>query len=201
MTDDEILNDGQRRDLAAYGSVSNPDAADDSELLSSAAERMGMTGELAVDPDGIIELMRDDILVVLESVSDEDRDLVDHPELLHLAILLRPRSEEGRAELERANLLDPREPAQSDSDGMASEWAYAWWGSMATKLARDTPLSTQMETLNRVMNEAELVVEQGELTGFFDRIAWLQHEDEMDDDDDFDDDDLDDDDWQPEDEA
>jgi hypothetical protein len=195
MTEDEILSDAQRRDLAAYGSVPDGAAPDDSELLSRAAERVGMTGELAVDPEGIIELMRDDILVVLESVADDDRELVDHPDLLHLAILLRPRSDDERAELEQQNLLDPREPAQAE----AGEWTYAWWGSMATKLPRDTPLSTQMETLNRVMNEAEHVVERRELAGFFDRMAWLQHEDDLDDDDVFDDDELDDVDWKPED--
>jgi hypothetical protein len=194
MTEDEILSDAQRRDLADYVSATDAATADDSELLSRAAERMGMTGEMAVDPEGIIELMRDDILVVLESVADADRELVDHPDLLHLAILLRPRSADERAELERQNLLDPREPAQAEAD----EWTYAWWGSMATKLPRDTSLSTQMETLNRVMNEAEHVVERGELAGFFDRMAWLQHEDDLDDDA-FDDDDLDDSDWETED--
>jgi hypothetical protein len=192
---EELLNDEQRRDLAAYAALSDATGVDDSELLSRAADRMGMTGELAVDPDGLIELMRDDILVVLESVADEDRDLVDHPELLHLAVLLRPRNDQERADLERSNLLDPREPAQDD----AGEWAYAWWGSMATRLPRDTSLSRQMETLNRVMAEAEQVVERKELAGFFNRISWLQHEDEMGDDDEFDDDELDDDDWQPED--
>jgi hypothetical protein len=194
MSQDEILNDAQRRDLGAYAGIAAADTLADAELLSRAAERIGMTGELAVDPDGVVELMRDDLLVVLESVADEDRDLVDHPELLHLAVLLRPRSDEERAALEAADLLDPREPSQPD----AGEWTYAWWGSMATKLPRDTPLSAQMETLNRVLTEAEHVVERRELTGFFDRMAWLQHEDDADDDA-FDDDELDDEDWEPED--
>lgn len=189
-----ILNDTQRRDLQAY-TRAEPGSLDDAGLLAAAADRMGMTGELAVDADGIIELMRDDALVVLEAVADEDRDLVDHPDLLHLAVLLRVRSADDRAALEKANLLDPDVPGQQATD----EWAYAWWGSMATRLPRDTPISAQMEALNRVMGEAEQVLHSRDLTGYFDRMAWLQHEDEMDDDD-FDDDDLDDD-WQPEDDG
>jgi hypothetical protein len=188
-----ILNDTQRRDLQAY-SDAEPGSMDDAGLLSAAADRMGMTGELAVDAEGILELVRDDVLVVLEAVADEDRDLVDHPDLLHLAVLLRVRTAEDRAALEKANLLDPDVPGEAAAD----DWAYAWWGSMATRLPQDTPISSQMEALNRVMGEAEQVLRNRDLAGFFDRMAWLQHPDDVDDDD-FDDDDLDGDDWQPED--
>jgi hypothetical protein len=196
MTEDRILNAAQREDLARFTGDAAAATLDDATLLARAADRIGMSGEMAVDPEGTIELQRDDILVVIESVSEEDHELVDHPEMLHLAILLRPGSKKERTAFEKANLLDTPEPGQ-DTD----EWAYAWWGSMCTKLPRETGISAQMEALDRVMVEAEKVVQKRDLTGFFDRMAWLQHEDDVLGDDDFDDDDLDDDGWDDEEEV
>jgi hypothetical protein len=194
MTADGMLSAAQREELLAYTATAADDAPDDAELLSRAADRIGMTGELAIDQEGVLELQRDNILVVLESVADEDRELVDHPELLHLAILVRPDSPAERKALEKANLLD----APSDPPDVADDWTYAWWGSMCTQLPRLTGLSIQLETLNRVMGEAERVMKQRDLTGYFDRMAWLQHEDDIADDE-FDDDELDDD-WDEDDE-
>lgn len=176
---DDILNDAQRRDLATYTATSLD--LNDSELLTRAAERMGMEGELAVDPDGVLELELDDVIVILEAVADEDRDSVDHPELLHLAVMLRAPDATARRALIDADLVD--EDAVPDSTGTGdAEWVPAWWGSMCTRLPVGAPIPDQLEALNRVMQEAHAVVERGEVTGFFDRMAWLQLDDDEDED-------------------
>jgi hypothetical protein len=170
----DILTDGQRRDLASFTSTSLD--LNDSELLSRAADRIGMEGELAIDPDGILELELDDVIVVLESVADEDRDEVDHPDMLHMAVLLRAATAERRGSLVESDLVD--EDASAWDEG--GEWVPAWWGSMATRLPQDAPLSTRLEALTRAMQESHGVLERRDLTGFFDRMAWLQMEDEDD---------------------
>jgi hypothetical protein len=169
---DDILNEAQRRELAAYTGTSVD--LNDAELLTRAAERLGMEGELAVDPDGVLELELDDVTVVLEAVADEDRDEVEHPDLLHLAVLLRAASDEERTALNDADLVDDDVTAHGEN----GEWLPAWWGSICTRLPVDAPISARMEALARVMHEARAVLERRDLTGFFDRIAWLQHDDD-----------------------
>jgi hypothetical protein len=176
MTED-ILSQAERRELATYTGTSLD--MNDSELLSHAADRMGMEGELAIDPEGVLELELDGVLVVLESVAAEDRDEVDHPDRLHLAVLLDAAEEEARARLREADLLDDDAVPVGD-DG---RWVPAWWGSMCTRLGDDAPLSTRLEAVNRVMQEAHTVLARGELAGFFDRMAWLQLDDTPDDED------------------
>jgi hypothetical protein len=169
---DDILSGAQRRDLAAYTSTSVD--LNDGELLTRAAERMGMEGELAIDPEGVLELEFDGIIVVLESVAEEDRAEVEHPENLYLAVLLRASTDEERNKLLEADLVD--EDAEPYGDG--GDWLPAWWGSMCTRLSADASLSDQLEALNRVMHEAQAVRQRGELAGFFDRMAWLQLDDD-----------------------
>jgi hypothetical protein len=170
---DEILRDDERRDLAAYTSTSLD--MNDEELLTRAADRIGMEGDLAVDPDGILELERDDVVVILEPVAPEDRDEVDHPDMLHMAILLKAPAEEQRRRLVEDDLVDEEAMAWDEE----SQWVPAWWGAMCTRLPADSPLSTRLEALNRTMQEAHAVLERRDVTGFFDRMAWLQHEDEQ----------------------
>jgi hypothetical protein len=170
-----ILNTSQRRDLAQYTSTSVD--LNDTELLTRAADRLGMEGELAVDPDGILELELDDVIVVLESVSDEDRNEVLHPDMLHLAVLLRAGSPEQQKALREADLID--EDAEPHDE--LGEWVPAWWGSMCTRLPADAPISTQLEAIHRVMQEAQAVLARRDLAGYFDRMAWLQLDDDAED--------------------
>ncbi|HSJ23321.1 MAG TPA: hypothetical protein VK929_01470 [Longimicrobiales bacterium] len=170
---ESILTATERQDLAQYTGTSVD--LNDEELLTRAAEKIGMAGELAVDPEGVLELELDEVAVVLEKVADEDRDEVDHPELLHLTVLLRAETEDQREALQQADLVDDDTTPYGD-DG---RWLPAWWGSMCTRLPADTSISTRLETVNRVMDEAQGVVERRELAGFFDRMAWLQHDDEI----------------------
>ena len=46
MADEEILTPAQRRAVAAFADVAEPDDLDDEELLSLAADKIGLTGEL-----------------------------------------------------------------------------------------------------------------------------------------------------------
>jgi hypothetical protein len=169
-----ILNPAQRRDLAQYTSTSVD--LNDSELLTRAAERLGMEGELAVDPDGVLELELDDVIVVLETVADEDRDDLQHPDMLYLAVLLRASTSDQQQALRDADLIDEDAEAHDEQ----GEWLPAWWGSMCTRLAADAPISTQLEAVNRVMQEAQAVLARRDVAGFFDRMAWLQLEDDVD---------------------
>lgn len=188
MEDDRILTPAQRQDLAAATGMTSTDTTSDEELISRFAEQIDMSGELAVDPDGVLELELDDVLVALHSVPDEDRDLADNPDLLHLSVMLRPGSDEELARLEEAELLD----AGEDRHGENEEWVYAWWGSLCTQLPRDAEISTQLKALHRVMEEAQRVLERGSVGDFFERLDWLRHDEDLDDDDD--DDDVEDDD-------
>lgn len=172
MSDEEILTPAQRRDVAAFADVAEPETLADEDLLSLAAEKIGLTGELAVDPDGILELEREQLLAVLEAVPDEDAHLVDHPDLLHLAVYVRPESEAERRELEAAELLE----AGAGEDELEDGWTYAWWGGMCTRLPRDADLPTQLAALHRALTEAETVLERRSLTGFFDRMDWLDND-------------------------
>lgn len=174
--DDRILTGEQRRDLLAATGIADADAPDE-ELLSRYADTIGMVGELAVDPDGVLELELADVLVALQSVPEEDRELADHPDLLHLSIMLRPDSEEERALLEEAELLDRGEERHGEND----EWIYAWWGSLCTQLPRETPISQQLAALQRVMNEAQQVVERGSVGDFFERLDDLRLDDDLED--------------------
>jgi hypothetical protein len=175
MTDD-ILTDAQRRDLADYAGVSAGPALDDAALLGAAAERIGLEGEMAVDPDGLIELERGDLLVILEAVAGEDAQYVDRPDLLHLGVYVKADSAGRRAELEAAGLLEP-----ADADGaqeVEGGWVLAWWGTSATTLPRDAPLPAQMEAMHRVMNSSEAVLERGAIGPFFDELdGFLLDED------------------------
>ncbi|CAN5641991.1 hypothetical protein BH23GEM9_BH23GEM9_06830 [soil metagenome] len=181
MSDDEqILTPAQRHDLAAFAETGPAEDMEDADLLSLAAGKIGMTGELAVDPDGVLELQRDNLLVALEMVPEEERDDFEHADLLHLSIMLSPASEEERAELERSELLEPGEARHGEN----GEWINAWWGSMSTNLHRTTGIARQMEALERVMTQAEAVVERGSIDGFFEALVWLRAEDDEDDDDD-----------------
>jgi hypothetical protein len=169
---DEILTDAQRRDLAAYTGTSLD--LNDGELLTRAAERMSMEGELAIDPEGVLELELDNVIVVLEAVADEDRAEVEHPDRLYMALLLRAQSDEQRKALRDSDLVDE----DAEPYGEAGDWLPAWWGSMCTRLPADASLSSQLEALTRVMQEAQAVLERKDLAGFFDRMAWLQLDDD-----------------------
>lgn len=173
----EILTDAERQDLVQYTGTSRD--LSDEELLTRAAEKIGMEGELAVDPEGVLELELDEVAVVLEKVADEDRDEVDHPELLQLTVLLRAESEDQREALMQADLVDD----DTTPHGDGGQWLPAWWGSMCTRLPADAAISARLEAVNRVMHEAQAVMERRELAGFFDRMAWIQHEDEITEDD------------------
>jgi hypothetical protein len=172
MADEQILTPAQRRDVAAFAEIADPEALGDEELLSVAAEKIGLTGELAVDPDGVLELERDQLLAVLEAVPDEDAHLVERPDLLHLAIYLRPESEEQRKEFEATELLEAGSAEEELEDG----WTYAWWGGIVTRLPREADLPTQMDALHRALEEAEGVLERRSLDGFFQRIEWLDND-------------------------
>jgi hypothetical protein len=167
---DEMLSAAQRQALAAYAGIDRPDAVDDAALLEAVADRIGMTGELSIDPAGVVELMRGDILVALEAVADEDHELVEHPDQLQLAVFLRA-APGARAELEQAGLLDAE-----DDDTFDDNWSYAPWGAMCTRLARDAGLPVQMEALERAMAEAEAAVEGRDAAAFQQRLAALQHD-------------------------
>lgn len=172
MADEEILSPKQRRDVAAFVDLSLDFQPSDEDLLTRAAEKIGLTGELAVDPDGILELEREPLLAVLEAVPPEDAELVERPDLLHLALYLRPDSDEHRRELEEAELLEAGDVDDELEDG----WTYAWWGGICTRLPRDTDLPTQLTALHRVLEEAEVVMERGSLGDFFERIQWLDND-------------------------
>jgi len=172
MADEEILTPVQRRDVAAFATVAEPEYLGDEELLSLAAEKIGLTGELAVDPDGVLELERDQLLAVLEAVPDEDAHLVERPDLLHLAVYIRPESDEQRRDLEGAELLE----ADSVEDELDDGWTYAWWGGIVTRLPKGADLPTQMDALHRALTEAERVLEDRSLDGFFKRIEWLDND-------------------------
>lgn len=175
---DEILTAAQRRELAAFAGVTDGGELDDAALLGAAAERIGLEGEMAIDPDGVLELERGDILVVLEAVPDEDAELVDRPDLLHLGVYLRTEGEADRAALQRVGLLDPDPQAGGEAE---EGWSAAWWGSACTTLSRDAPLSAQMEALHRVMNSAEAVLERQDVDPFFEELdALLLDEEEAD---------------------
>jgi hypothetical protein len=172
MADEEILTAEQRRDIAAFADLPERNELNDEELLARAAEKIGLTGELAVDPDGILELERDDLLAVLEAVPPEDAHLVERPDLLHLAVYVRPQSEAERRELEDAELLE----AGAAEDELEDGWTYAWWGGMCTKLPRDAGLPAQLTAIHRALAEAETVLEQRQLGDFFERMQWLDND-------------------------
>ena len=164
MTDESILTPEQRTSVARFAQLG------DEDLLAEAADRIGLTGELAIDQDGIIELERDDVLVVLEQVGDEDRELVEHPDHLYLSVYVRPESDEQRAKLEEADLLEPVPEGEELEEG----WRYAWWGGMPTQLKRDAELPAQLEALNRVMEEAHAVLEGRDIALFFRNMKWIE---------------------------
>jgi len=170
MSDDAILTPAQRAELAAFAGVGETD--DDAALLSAVADRIGLTGEMAIDPDGIVELERDDVLVVLEAVADEDRGETDEPDALHLGVYLHVQSEAEREALEDDDLLEVAEEGDPQD-----EWALAWWGAFPTTLARDAPLSAQMRALHAVMNEAHAVLERRDVGEFHTRLGWLMQDD------------------------
>jgi hypothetical protein len=173
VSDEALLTQAQRQELLAFVGEADS-AADDAELVGAAADRIGLTGEMAIDGAGVLELERGDVLVVLEAVGDEDAELVDHPELLHMGVYLKADAPGRREELEQAGLLDPPE-AGEPADGTPEEegWAFTWWGALCTRLRRDAPLPDQMEALHRIMNEAEGVVERGSVEPFFERLGDL----------------------------
>lgn len=166
MTDDAILTDAQRAELARFAGVDA--GGDDAELLGAAAERIGLTGEMAIDPEGIIELERDDVLVILEAVPDEDRHETDQPNALHLGVYLQVKTAEQRQALEDDDLLEVAAEDEADE-----EWALAWWGAFPTTLQRDAAVSEQMTALHKVMNEAHAVLERRDVGEFHNRLAWL----------------------------
>jgi hypothetical protein len=168
---EDILTDAERRDLAHYAGVSAGPSLDDAALLGVVAEKIGLEGEMAVDPDGILELERGDVLVVLETVSDDDVDHVDRPDLLHLGVYLRTGSDADRSALEEAGLLEPASPG--DGADVEAGWSLAWWGAACTTLPRDAALPARMEALHRVMNSAEAVLARGELGSFFEELDSL----------------------------
>lgn len=172
MADDDILTPEQRRDVAAFADVPPTNELNDEELLSRAAEKIGLTGELAVDPEGILELEREQLLAVLEAVPPEDAHLVERPDLLHLALYVRPGSDQERQELERAELLE----AGATEDELEDGWTFAWWGGMCTRLPREADLPTQLDALHRALTEAEAVLERRSLDDFFERMQWLDND-------------------------
>jgi hypothetical protein len=178
VSDDPILTEAQRRELLAFADTAKP-AMDDAELLGAAAEQIGLSGEMAVDTDGVLELERGDVMVVLESVAEEDVALVERPDLLHLGIYLRADSADRRTALEEAGLIDPPDTDETGSDTPdEAGWALAWWGALCTRLPREAALPLRMQTLHQVMNEAEAVLERGEVGPFFDRLSDVILEDE-----------------------
>ena len=87
-------------------------------------------------------------------------------------MFVRPASEEERVELEQSQLIEP--PAQDGDDD--TEWVFARWGAICTRLPRDADLARQMEVLEQVMSEAEAVLEDGNVDRFHERVAPLWHE-------------------------
>ncbi|HSJ13114.1 MAG TPA: hypothetical protein VK939_01790 [Longimicrobiales bacterium] len=173
MANQDILNAEQRRDVVAFTGAADADTLDDEALITLAAEQIGMEGELAVDAGGMVELSRDNLLVILESVEDDDAQYVEHPDQLHLAVYLRPESDADRQRLEDADLIEKSdEPDALEADG----WTYAWWGAMCTRLSKETDLPTQMETLHRVLGEAEAAVAAASPDRFFEATKWLEHD-------------------------
>jgi hypothetical protein len=170
VSDDPILTGTQRGELLAFAPAAE-DGMDDAGLLEAAAEKIGLSGEMGIDADGVLELERGDVMVVLESVAEEDAEMVERPDLLHLGVYLRVDSPDRRAQLEEAGLVDPPEPGETEA-GSPEEagWVLAWWGALCTRLPRDATLPAQMEVLHQVMNEAETVLERGEVGPFFDRL-------------------------------
>jgi hypothetical protein len=174
MTDESLLTPSQRRELIEFAAPTADAAMDDAELIGAAADRIGLTGEMAIDDAGVLELERDGVLVVLEAVPDEDAELVEHPGMLHLGIYVQAEDPARRAELEESGLIDPPEPGEV-VEGMPEEdgWAFAWWGAHCTRLPREAPLAVQMQAMHNVMNEAVAVVERGSVGPFFDRLGEL----------------------------
>lgn len=175
MSDEQILSARQRQEMAEW--LDSPEAAglSDEELMTRAAERIGLEGELAIDEEGVLELEQDNLLVILEAVAEEDAELVEHPDLLHLSAYIRPASPEERLDLVEADLLE--EEAESIGD---EGWTYAWWGAMCTQLPRDATLPTQLEALHRAMAQAAALLERRDLPAFFKRMKWLELESEED---------------------
>ena len=173
MSDDQILSARQRRETADWLGIAEAGPLSDEELLTRAAEKIGLEGELAIDEEGVLELEQDDLLVILEEVTDEDAELVNHPELLHLSVYLRPASPDDRTDLVEADLLEEEAEAVGDEG-----WTYAWWGAMCTRLAKDASLPTRLEALHRAMTEAAALVERRDLPAFFSRMKWLELEDD-----------------------
>jgi hypothetical protein len=174
MTDESLLTPSQRRELIAFAAPAADAAMDDAELIGAAAERIGMTGDMAIDDAGVLELERDGVLVVLEAVPDEDAELVEHPGMLHLGVYVQAGEPARRAELEEAGIIDPPEPGE-EADGTPEEdgWAFAWWGANTTRLPREAPLPVQMQAMHDVMTEAVAVLERGSVGPFFDRLGDL----------------------------
>jgi hypothetical protein len=172
MAEEDILTREQRLDVAAFADVPPTNELNDEELLARAAEKIGLTGELAVDPDGILELEREQLLAVLEAVPPEDAHLVERPDLLYLAVYVRPGSDDERRELENAELLE----TGAGEDELEDGWTYAWWGGMCTRLPRDTDLPTQLSALHRALTEAEAVMQRRSLEDFFERMQWLDND-------------------------
>jgi hypothetical protein len=176
---ESILTAPQRAELIAFTGDNAGSELDDADLIGAAAERIGLTGDMAIDEAGALELERDGILVVLDAIDDEDAEYVDHPDRLHVGVYLRAETPERRAELEDAGLVDPPEPdMETDGTPEADGWAFAWWGAHATTLERTAPLPRQMQVLNDVMNEAEAVLERGAVGPYFDRLKDVILEDE-----------------------
>lgn len=174
MSDEEqILSARQRQETAGWLGVPDAEQLSDEELLTRAADRIGLEGELAIDEEGVLELEQDDLLLVLEEVTDEDAELVEHPELLHLSVYLRPRSPDDRTDLVEADLLEEEAEAIGDEG-----WTYAWWGAMCTQLPKDASLPTRLEALHRAMGEAAALRERRDLPAFFKRMKWLELEDD-----------------------
>lgn len=173
MSDEEILTAQQRRDVAAFTGTADPADLDDEALLTLAADRIGMEGELAIDAEGMVELSRGNVLVILESVEAEDAQYVEYPDRLHLAVYVQPESDAERRELEDANLLEP----EDDADALEAEgWRYAWWGALCTNLPRDADLPTQMQTLQRVLAEAEAALAEQSPDRFLEGTRWLEYQ-------------------------
>lgn len=171
MSEEQILSARQREEIAEWLGAADTESLSDEALMTRAADRIGLEGELAVDEEGALELEQDDLLVILEEVTAEDAELVEHPELLHLSVYLRPASPDDRTDLVEADLLEEEAEAVGDEG-----WTYAWWGAMCTQLPRDASLPTRLEALHRAMGEATALLERRDLPAFFNRMRWLELE-------------------------
>lgn len=178
---EDILSPAQRAELRAFTAAANSASTngqgngdDDAALLGAAAERIGMTGELAVDPEGGLELERDGILVALDTVAEEDTAEVEHPELLHVAVYVRPDSGERRVALQQAELLD----GDDDLEQLEGGWLYTWWGGGCTTLPRTLALPDQMQALERIMTAAEDAIEAMDVNVYDEAVGELYMGDE-----------------------